>query len=594
LPEKQKKVLFIGIDGFDPNIMETMMGRGELPAFARLAEQGYYSRLHTVNPPQSPVVWTSIATGCSPAEHGIFDFLHSDPRTYLPYLSILRQDGFRYKPPYSVRTFWEKASEAGIPSTIIRWPVTFPPKPVQGHILAGLGVPDIRGTLGTYAFYTTDSLVDNNVDKKGKIIRINVRDNRVITELVGPIAATIKGRKEITLPLVIDISEGYITCSLSNTTLKLKEGQWSEWIPVKFSIGLMARVKGICKLYLKSIHPEFELYVTPIHVAPSSYTFPVSAPYDYAESLQEEIGPFATLGMPEETNALNDEVINEDAFLLHCDTLMNERGKMFFTELKKFNEGIMACVFDTTDRIQHMFWRFLDSTHPRYDANLAEKYGDVIPGYYRRMDSILSEVIKRTADDTLLLICSDHGFSSFRKTVHLNTWLVQNGFMSQNKNNTQCAGLFEDVQWQNTKAYAVGFNSIYINRADREKNGIVAAEDIELTKKLLIEKLSMFNDHGTKVINKVYDTKELYSGKHFLNEPDLIVSYDKAYRSSSSSAVGQIIDGQIIENNLKKWSGDHCSDAESVPGIIFSNNKIFSQEISVLDIAPTIEGYWAI
>jgi Uncharacterized conserved protein len=590
LTEKQKKVLFIGIDGFDPNIMETMMGAGELPAFAKLASQGYYSRLQTINPPQSPVVWTSIATGCTPAQHGIFDFLHSDPKTYLPYLSILRREGARYKSPYSVKTFWERASEAGIPSTIIRWPVTFPPKTVKGNVLAGLGVPDIRGTLGTYSFYTTDPNVDN-ADKKGNLIHVQVKNNRIVTELVGPIAATVKGQKEIAIPLVMELSADSVTCSLCSARINLKEGQWSDWIQLKFSLGLMTSVKGICKLYLKSIHPEFALYITPVHVDPESYAFPISAPYDFAQDLQAEIGSYATLGMPEEANALNDEVINEEAFLLHCDTLMQEREKMFNAAFAKFKEGILACVFDTTDRVQHMFWRFLDKSHPLYDAKMAEKYGDVIAGYYRRMDKIISEIMKRISDDTLLLICSDHGFSSFKKEVHLNSWLVQNGFMSFNAGHAAGKGLFTDVQWSGTKAYAVGFNSIYLNRAGREKEGVVTVEEIESTKKILSEKLNMLNDNGTKVINKVYDTKELYAGQHLLNEPDLIIGYNKDYRSSSQSAIGQIKAGPVIEDNLKKWSGDHCSEAESVPGIFFSNKKEFPAKVSVLDIAPTIGGY---
>jgi predicted AlkP superfamily phosphohydrolase/phosphomutase len=593
LPAKQKKILFIGIDGFDPNIMETMMGKGEIPAFARLAEQGYYSPLQTINPPQSPVVWTSIATGCTPAEHGIFDFLHSDPKTYLPYLSLLKRDGPRYKTPYEAKTFWEKASDAGIPSTIIKWPVTFPPKPIKGNILAGLGVPDIRGTLGTYAFYTTDPSIDKT-DKKGKVIHVQVKNNRIVTELIGPIAATVKGQKEIVIPLIMEISAVSVTCSLGNAKINLKEGQWSDWIQLKFSLGLMASVKGICKLYLKSIHPEFALYITPIHVDPESYVFPISAPYDFAQDLKDEIGRYATLGMPEEANALNDEVIDEEAFLMHCDTLMQEREKIFNAAFVKFKKGILACVFDTTDRVQHMFWRFLDKSHPLYNAKMAEKYGDVIPDYYRRMDKIIAQIMERISDDTLLLICSDHGFSSFKKEVHLNSWLVQNGFMTLNAGHTACKGLFTDVQWSGTKAYAVGFNSIYLNRASREKEGIVSEEEIESTKKMLSEKLNILNDNGTKAISKVYDTKELYDGQHLLNEPDLIIGYNKAYRSSSQSAIGQITAGAVIEDNLKKWSGDHCSEADSVSGIFFSNKKEFPAKVSVLDIAPLIGNYLAL
>ncbi len=567
------------------------MEAGALPAFSGLAGQGSYRRLQTMNPPQSPVVWTSIATGSTPAKHGIFDFLHSDPKTYLPYLSILRREGHKYKPPYSVKTFWERASEAGIPSTIIRWPVTFPPKPIKGNVLAGLGVPDIRGTLGTYSFYTTDSSI-HKADKKGNLVHVQVKNNRIVTELAGPVTATDRGQKEITLPLVIVLSADSVTCSLGSAKIPLKEGQWSDWIQLKFSLGLLTSVKGICKLYLKSIAPEFALYITPIHVDPEAYAFPIASPYDYAQDLQKETGcPFATLGMPEEANAMNEEVIDEDAFLLHADTLMQEREKMFNNALSKFKEGILACVFDTTDRVQHMFWCFMDKSHPFCNEKMAEKYGDVIASYYRRMDKIVAEMMKKISDDTLLLICSDHGFSSLKKEVHLNAWLVQNGFMTLRAGQTECQGLFDNVQWSGTKAYAVGFNSIYLNRKGREREGIVTDDNIESTKKALSEKLITLMDNGVKVVSKVYDTRELYGGEPLINEPDLIIGYNKAYRSSSQSAIGQIKAGPVIENNLKKWSGDHCSEAEAVPGIFFSNEKELPEKLSVLDIAPLIEGY---
>ena len=101
-----RKVIFIGIDGMDPKLTESMMDAGKLPNFARLRETGCYRRLETVNPPQSPVVWASIATGCNPGEHGVFDFIHRNPENYLPYLSILQLEKFRYTSPVKVPTFW--------------------------------------------------------------------------------------------------------------------------------------------------------------------------------------------------------------------------------------------------------------------------------------------------------------------------------------------------------------------------------------------------------------------------------------------------------------------------------------------------------
>lgn len=575
------------MDGLDPNIMESMMGKGQLPNFERLAQKGFYSRLKTTTPPQSPVAWTTIATGCEPAEHGIFDFLTRDPETYLPQLTILQRKGSRYIPPFRVKTFWETASEKGIKSTILRWPLTFPPRKFNGKILAGLGVPDIQGGLGQYTFYTSNPDFDTK-DKKGRIVKVNPQNHKITTELHGPSLASLTGSRVSSVPLMIEIVDDSVRCHLNDIKIELRTNNWSDWVQVKFNIGLMVKIKGLCKFYLKSITPEFELYVTPVQIAPGTFNLPISSPQEYSLSLSEQIGHYATLGLPEDTNALNDEVIDEDAFLMSCDSIMQERQKMFFYELDRFKEGILACVFDTTDRIQHMFWRYMDNTHPMYDESTAEIYGDVIPRYYQMMDNILSKVRDGVSSDTLLMICSDHGFSSFKKSVHLNAWLVQNGFMALKDGKKSSEGLFDGVDWTITKAYAIGFNSIFLNLQGRESEGIVNSEHAAHLKEELTQKLSTLTDDGVNVIKKISDadrTKEYGSSS---NIPDLIAGYTKNYRCSWQTAIGGIADNRIIEENKKKWSGDHCCDATIVPGVFFSSNKLSFNNISVLYITKLV------
>ena len=571
------------MDGLDPNIMETMMGKGQLPNFERLAQKGFYSRLKTTNPPQSPVAWTTIATGCEPAEHGIFDFLTRDPETYLLQLTILQRKGSRYIPPFRVKTFWETASEKGIKSTILRWPLTFPPRKFNGKILAGLGVPDIKGNLGQYTFYTSNPGFDPK-EKKGRIVEVKPQSNKITTKLSGPSFASLTGNRDSSVPLMIEILDDSVRCHLNDIKFELRSNNWSDWIQAIFNIGLMVKIKGLCKFYLKSITPEFELYVTPVQIAPGTFNLPISSPQEYSLDLSEQIGHYATLGMPEDTNALNDEMIDEDAFMMSCNSIMQERQKMFFYELERFKEGILACVFDTTDRVQHMFWRYLDNTHPMYDESAAEIYGDVIPQYYRLMDNILSKVQDGMSSDTLLMICSDHGFSSFKKSVHLNTWLLQNGFMELKDGKKSCEGLFDGVDWTKTKAYAMGFNSIFLNLQSREREGIVTSEQISNLTEELAKKLTALTDHGMNVIEKISGAEKATESGSSTNMPDLIAGYANNYRCSWQTAIGGIADNNIIEENMKKWSGDHCCDATIVPGIFFSSEKLSTNNISVLDI----------
>jgi predicted AlkP superfamily phosphohydrolase/phosphomutase len=583
---KHKKIIVIGIDGQDPTVTGQLMKNGDLPNFSRLAESGYYSPLRTINPPQSPVVWASIATGRNPGEHGIFDFIGRNPKNYLPNLAINHLGKMRYTPPVKAKTFWEHASDSGICSVILKWPLTFPPPRINGTMLAGLGVPDIKGGLGLYTFFTTDR--GRSADAiKGRIVQMTALSGRIKTAIPGPVVASFKNKKETVLPLQIDINKGFIRCSAGSTVFNLAEGNWSEWIPLKFKLSFFRSVKGLCKFYLKSISPELDLYVSPIHVSFNSTAFPISSPAAYALQLSNKIGMYATLGLPEDTNALNDEILDDAAFISLCDSIMDERERMFFYELEKFRSGILACVFDTLDRIQHMFWRL----HGDQAGRDASPFGDTIARYYKRMDAIIGRVLGMTTPDTALIICSDHGFCSFNRMVHLNTWLVQNGFMALKDGGNSSAPLFKNVDWSNTKAYALGLNTVYINIYGRERSGVVRSDEVGSVKAALRQGLAALTDGGVPVIKEVYDSSAIYTGRELQNAPDLIVGFERGYRASWQTPLGQAPSGPVIVDNTKKWSGDHCCDAAYVPGVIFSSEPSLFSDPSVLDIAPAICDY---
>jgi predicted AlkP superfamily phosphohydrolase/phosphomutase len=585
-----EKLILIGIDGMDPVIAESMMAAGDLPNFARLAKEGHYNRLETVVPPQSPVVWASIATGENPGGHGVFDFIHRKPSNYLPTLSLFQTERGRYINPVRSTTFWEKIAGSGISASLLKWPMGFPPRPFAGKLLAGLGVPDIRGMLGIYTVFTS-APQELPADAKGRVVPVISRGGLIATEIFGPFASSITGRKEVATPFEILIEGDSVRCGVGRHTFILRQGEWSGWLALPFDIGFFRTVTGLCRFYLKSLKPDFVLYMTPVNVDYESTELPIATPPGYAADLCRETGPYATLGMAEDTNALNDGVLNDDEFLSLSSFIMDERERLFFHELSRFKEGLLSCVFDTTDRVQHMFWRMRDSSHPMYDADQADRYGDVIEGLYRRMDRVLGKV-REQCPDARLVICSDHGFSTFRRSVHLNTWLVNNGFMALKPGKCSCDGLFDNVDWSRTRAYAVGLTSIYLNMVDREKHGIVTGEERAALKREIAGQLMSFSDFGQTVVHQVYDTQTIYSGKHQPEGPDLVVGYKTGYRGSWQTAVGGVPDGDIIEDNRKKWSGDHCCDAGLVPGVFFCSEGGDPGIRSVLGISDLIEQHF--
>lgn len=605
--QKFERVILLGMDGLDPKVLSYLMKQGELPNFFKLSRMGNFSSLATTNPAQSPVAWASIATGNNPGHHGIFDFISRRTADYMPELAILKINpknifGKResmFLPVMQGDSFWDYTSSNDISSTVVRWPMTFQPKQNRAKLYAGLGIPDIKGGLGKYTFYTTKEIPK---DSEGieKVVNVKVDGNKIKTYITGPKVAKLKSKEEAKTELDITIFSDNsqpkaekIEVNVDGKEFILTKKKWSDWIDVKFKVGLMKTATGIVKFYLNRISPEFELYMTPVQIDPKKPAFVISSPDDYVRELSAALGRFHTLGMPEDTKALTEGRIDEEAFIAMCDEIISEQEKMLRHELNRFKKGLLAFAFFTTDRLQHIFWVTRDLKHPLYDEEYTQKYGHVIDDCYRRMDGILGEVMKYVDNNTAIIVFSDHGFSTFRRIVHLNRWLVENGFMTLKqkvaKDDKEGGALFQYVDWENTRAYALGFGSIYLNIKGREREGIIESKAAGSLMDDISSKLSKLVDpkDGQSAVKSVYKNNNIYSGSHTDKSPDLIVGFEESYRASWQTAVGGS-PAEIFGDNLNKWSGDHIIDPSIVPGILLTNFKINTDSPSLMDIAPSV------
>ena len=77
-----------------------------------------------------------------------------------------------------------------------------------------------------------------------------------------------------------------------------------------------------------------------------------------------------------------------------------------------------------------MMWRLIDPQHPAYDAALAAQYGSALEEFYQQIDQVLGEVMPRVDEHTTLLVLSDHGFAPYHRSFNLNTWLLNNGYIT--------------------------------------------------------------------------------------------------------------------------------------------------------------------
>ena len=587
-----------------------MMERGELPAFAGLLGKGRYSRLATTYPAQTPVAWSSFSTGTNPGGHGVFDFVKRDPRTYLPDFALTRFEKPKnmFTPPRVVNQrrgvpFWQLLNAAGIPATILRCPCTFPPDELRGQMLSGVGVPDVRGSQGTGTFYTQQSGAKQLENEN--LVELPAGSDALETHVIGPrnTRTTPAEDTRAEIRMEVDRAAGRVRILTGGApaAVELRRGEWSAWVRVKFKLSMLQSVSGQVRFYLRALSPCLELYASPVNFDPGAPLFPISAPAEYAGNLAGEIGPFSTLGMAEDHTALNNGRVDEAGYLAQCELVLEERERMAFHELQRFEEGLFFVVFDTPDRVQHMFWRFRDPQHPFYCAERAREFSRQIEEHYRRYDRVLSRVLERADAETLVVVLSDHGFGTFRRAVHINTWLCEQGLLALrggHKPDEALGDCFSQVDWSKTFAYAVGLSGIYLNKKGRERDGILGEDgDAERVRAAIRKGLSGLADPaaGKVAIHSVSRAEEIYSGPFASEAPELLVNYAPEYRVSWQTALGGMPHG-VFEDNLRPWSGDHIIDPLAVPGILLMNRPGApgSGPADIRDLAPTILAHFGV
>jgi predicted AlkP superfamily phosphohydrolase/phosphomutase len=540
-------------------------------------------------------------------------------------------------------TFWDAAARAGLRTRVLNVPATFPAAIEEhGEMLSGLGVPDMRERIGTPSIFTSDQgpapdRIDNQFSVE--IVRLGGRRGVIDTAIVGPLnrpfydyvldEATrgIAGREErerrrrkaeedlerrgvrrrLDVPFRITADDASLTLDLAGRRQTLRPGDWSDWfevpIPVNPVVDLAAGLRGIVRFRLMALAPEIKLYMSPINFHPACQPVPFTAPRSFAHRLLREFGLFKTLGWPIDTWSLPSGLTDERHFLEDMEWTAEKQLAMMKRFLASGEDRLYVQVFDFPDRVAHMLWRLHDPGHPLYDARLAAAYAGEIPKSYERMDRIVGEAMALVRPRTALVVCSDHGFASFRRGVNYNTWLVQNGLMALQGgtfggktledlfDRGELGEFFKYVDWSRTKAYALGLGGIYVNLLGREPRGSVApGREYDEVRDAIVEGLEALVDPetGERPVRRVYRREEIYSGYDPRLVPDLRAANGDHYRIGWQTALGEV-PPRVFEDNLKAWSGDHCSnDPDLAPGVLFANLRLGRSDPGIADIHPTV------
>jgi predicted AlkP superfamily phosphohydrolase/phosphomutase len=665
--EKPGRVVVLCFDGVDAHVVEEMMSKGRLPNLAALGKRGGYSPLTPTVPAQTPVSWSTFATGLDPGGHEIFDFLRRDPNDRIPSFAVA---GDTTEPLYlgklnpaaaaaavvllvsvvsvllwftgrraatyvlsglglaaalgaflAVRawvpeqrpgvvnnrrgeTFW--SVPAARPAAVIRMPVTFPPEVFAGgRLLSGLGVPDISGRIGKPAFYTSDPFytVREGNDFSIDLVRLPSNVGRIETKISGPPGKPfgLPGSIELPLNITVSAARDRLTIEAGGEPVTLSGGQWSDWVSLAFRVNPLITVHGYARLRVESVQPEVNLYLSPIQFDPERLPpgFRLSSPPGFARELVERFGRYKTMGWAIDTWSIQSGTLKEEAFLEDVAATVAQERRMLASLLASGGR-LLVHYFEFPDRIGHVFWRLRDPKHPAYDAALAAKYGDAVEKSYETMDAIVGDTARVLTKDDVLLVLSDHGFASWRRSVNYNTWLVEAGYLvlSGGASRKSLDALFgkgqfwESVDWSRTRAYSMGFGDIYVNLKGREKGGIVEpGEPYEKLRAEIIARLLPLTDPktGERAVSRIFKREDIYRRFDPRLIPDLIASNLPGYRVSWQSTLGVPTD-QLFEDNKDVWSGDHCSlDPVLVRGVFFSSLAFRSDPIpGIADVSASV------
>lgn len=605
-----KQVIILGFDGMDYSVVRELMAQGRMPNFSQLAASGGFSALSTSVPPQSPVAWSSVITGLEPEGHGIFDFVHRDPGTLVPYLSttriepperVLKLGGWQL-PLSNARVellrdgqpFWEVLEANGVRTNVMRMPANFPPSGSATRELSGMGTPDLLGTYGTFSFFTSPG--GREAGRRlagGRLETVKVVDDVVRGQIVGPDNPFRTRATPVSVPfsVYIDKRASAAKLEIGGEELVLKTGEWSGWVPIEFPLTWFQSLRAIGRFYLRQLDPAFELYVSPLNLDPSAPAMPISTPSSYASELARATGPFHTQGIAEDTKALSERVFTRDEFLVQARAVGDENIRQYWQVLDQFHRGFLFYYFGNLDQVSHMLWRPRDPTHPAYDPVTDAPYRNVVDDLYVEFDRVVGETLKRKAgQDVTLIVMSDHGFTSWRRSFHLNSWLRDRGYLKPIDPFLTAESDFGNIDWSATRAYGLGLNGLYLNLQGRERDGIVPAGERDRLIEEIRQGLLAFVDPATgrPAVTRVHVPKAPAGGAAQSGRaPDLVVLYASGTRGSNESALGGL-PREVIVDNTGEWSGDHCMDPDAVPGVFLSSRPLKLRATTLGDVPRAV------
>lgn len=239
------------------------------------------------------------------------------------------------------------------------------------------------------------------------------------------------------------------------------------------------------------------------------------------------------------------------------------------------------------DRIHHAFWRYFDSEHHLHRPG--NEFEKVVENYYVYLDRKMGELLKIIDNQTIVLVCSDHGGKAMKGCFCINTWLEEMGLLKI-KNNFKGIKRLSDLEidWKKTMAWGWGgyYARLFLNVKGREEQGVIDPENYEKVRDEIAEKLKNIRGPNGEIWNtKILKPNEIFPETKG-NPPDLMIYFDNlSWRSAGTLGHDR---KYLLENDTGPDDAVHDKNGLY---IYFDPNRSFSRkqkDRDILDIAPTI------
>lgn len=555
------------------------MEDGTCPHLKRLAEQGLFCPLESTLPPVSPVAWATFLTGCNPARHGIVDFFVREPGQYrlaLGLYQVLGADPPCYRSRLLVPGLPRLLHDAGQPGFFLWLPGTFPPEPTLGGTLAGLGVPDVAGTLGTSALFTV---------APGQGPAAQARDRRQVIPLEpageGLFRAPLLGAAK---------AEPALWARAEGTSLHLQVGEppeaeatlspggWSPWL--RFALGRAPHAgEGMTRFRWLASAP-LTLYRTAVQFPPDATPFPLSEPPGFAAEIAVWVGPYATLGQACDLNGLQTGIADDETFLQDAWATWEQRGRALLQVAAREWRVAVGHVF-ALDALQHLFWQG------------EEEPGETVRAGYAWLDRLAASLLEALPPEATFLLVSDHGVCPLQRRLALNRWLHQMGYLHLQEGPRGPA-----IDWARTQAASLGHGGIFLNVQGREPLGVVPQARYPALRRQIRADLLAWRDPetGKPVVAGAWPREEVYQGGALERIPDLVVALRPGYGLDRRDMLGEVVPNEpIVAPRRGRWVAGHEGPyrPSDVPGVLLAVGpavRLAAQAgpARLMDLAPTL------